>query len=346
MKKFFLLFFIIFIFIICGIRYFSLKNYYNLVNTHNTEVKSKLEKFNQESLLFSKRQLFYNSKSTNTNFEKKDKIPLTYESSNFDIDLMPIIISGKIMIAQTHSIKILSNNCVYKYKCAEQIKSITYPKKDKSDLIFYMIKFNSSKIVGKVPQNEREWLLQEIIFSEGNFQEKTICKIELPSDYVVEQLKSEVSFFTYRENIITIVLTDSNKKTSIFQISDDGHIVNKMFDGSIIIPNQFSTKNIWYINKDKQNRTWLMNNKQRIYEINDFVSQGYFIKDSVIQFIYWDFSEVGKFDFVNGKHGPIYYSDLFNINESDIINSYYKEIEKKNFFINDKINQDNILVIF
>ena len=343
MKKLYLLFIIIMVFVISSIQHFSLQKSYKEKKENNIEVKSLLEKISHESILFSERELFYNSNSTNTNSSKR--IPLEYDLANFDIDLMPIIISDKIIIAQTHSIKIFSHDFVYEYRCNEQIKSITYPKDEKSNLVFYVIKFNSSNTVKKVPYNERIWLLQEIIFIEDKFQEKTIAYIEIPSDYAVEQLTSEVCFFTYEENIINIVLTDANRKSSIFQITDNGRCLTKKNDGYIIIPNQFSNKFLWYLRKDDQNKVWLMKNEQMICEINQFISQGRFITESVIQFFYWDSSEFGKFDFVNGKYGAIYYSDLFIITENKVIKSYYEKIAKKNLFVKDK-NKHNILIIF
>ena len=340
MRKVYFLLIIILVSIIFSIRFFSELKNRKEIQKNNIEVKSQLEKLGHESILFSERELFYNA------IYKKEKIPLKYDIANFDIDLMPIIISNKIILTQTHSIKILSNDVVYEYRCNEQIKAITFPKEVNSNLFFYVVKFNSSKIVRKVPFNERIWVLQEISFIDNKFQEKNIARIELPSDYVIEQLKSEVSFFTYENNTINIVLSDSNRKSSIFQITDEGRYLTKKYDGYIIIPNQFSNKNLWYIIKDEQNKVWLMKDEQIIREINQFISQGHFITESVIQFFYWDSSEFDKFDFVNGKYGAIYYSDLFIATKNKFVNSYYKTIPNKNLFIKDKTRRENVLIIF
>lgn len=345
MRKVYLLIILILVFITFSIRFLSVQKYNKGIQENNIEVKSQLEKIAHESILFSERELFYNLNFTNADY-KKGKIPLKYDLANFDIDLMPIIISNKIILAQTHSIKILSNEVVYEYRSNEQIMTITYPKEINSNLFFYVIKFNSDKIVSKVPFNERIWLLQEISFEEDKFQEKTIARIEIPSDYVIEKLRSEVSFFTYDENNINIVLSDSNRKPSIFQITDNGRYLIKKNDGYIIIPNQFSNENLWYIIKDEQNKVWLMKDEHMICEVNQFISQGHFITESVIQFYYWDSSEFGKFDFANGKYGAIYYSDLFITTENKFLNSYYTKNEKKNFFVNDKSRQENILIVF
>lgn len=112
--------------------------------SQNINTSKQLEKLKLDSVLLYKRILYSKSNSF-YEINENDRFLLQYDVANYDIDLMPMIISNSVIICQTHSLKILNNNLVSEYKCSEQIQCITYPKKEKNTLIFYVIKFDSPK---------------------------------------------------------------------------------------------------------------------------------------------------------------------------------------------------------
>lgn len=310
----------------------------------NSTVHTQLSSLNLKSILRYKRELFYNE-SFPVKSEKNNQIPLEYDMANYDIDLMPMIVSDKIILYQTHSIKIFGESTVYEYQCKEQIRSITYPKVSDSTIIFFTIKFDSDIAQYRVPVSERKWFLQKIVFSDGKFIEGEITYIDFPDIYTLNDFYySEISFFIYTENYLYIILTDQNQKSAIFQFTEKGKMIKKVFDGCILIPNKFSDESIWYI-ETVNNKFFLMKESQVICEINQHVKQGLFVTENIIEFFFYDFPGFGSFDFINGLYFPIYSSALYFIDTNEIIESYYKE-DKDSFLFNDKILRDSILVIF
>lgn len=345
MKKIFFLVTAIIFITVCSVRFFSLKKFDNMIQTDNFQVQSQLEDVEQQFILLYNRMLYKNSsKNIHENISEYNELPVKYDYANFDIDLMPIMISGRLILVQTHSIKILYDGLTYEYKCDEQIKSMSYPVLEDSDLVFYIIKFNSNKIIERIPSNKREWILQKIIFTDNKFMEQETKRIEIHESYEIKQLKSEISFFNYENDIINVVLTDNFGKSAIFRITDNGTEIQQRYDGEIIIPNQFCGENLWYIKTNEMNETWLMKDEESIHKINNMVSQGHFINESIIQFVYYDYTQVGKFDLLNGPHIPIYHSNLYLTNENRTISSCYSNYE--NSLFRDKIITDNILAIF
>lgn len=313
--------------------------------SQNINTSKQLEKLKLDSVLLYKRILYSKSNSF-YEINENDRFLLQYDVANYDIDLMPMIISNSVIICQTHSLKILNNNLVSEYKCNEQIQCITYPKKEKNTLIFYVIKFDSPQKIDRVSISERKWHLQKIIFNSGKFIEETLSYLSLPDSYFIKQLKSEISFFAYLDEYFYIVLTKDDGESGIYKISKDGKLINKIYTGYIIVPNKFSDNDLWYIQKDDKGKNYLIKNDNVIVELNEYVTQGHFINESVIEFFSYNASDVGVFDFINGSYAPFYFSEIYSIDEKRFIDGYCKEVLKKYSIFKDKVRRNNILVIF
>lgn len=345
MKKIFLFISLLLIlFFLCFRIIMSWKSDKRIIS-QNVNISNQLENLELDSILLYKRVLYEKNNSFHE-IDESSKLPLQYDIANYDIDLMPMIISNSVIICQTHSIKILNDNLVSEYKCDNQIRCVTYPIKEKQSLVFYVIKFDSTKNFNKVPTSERKWLLQKIIFEEGKFFEETISYLHLPDSYLIKQLNSEISFFTYFNECFYVVLTNNNGNSAIYQFSHDGRMMKKAYDGYIIVPNNFSDSDLWYIQKDINSKNYLIKNDKVIVEVNKYVTQGHFINDSDIEFFGYNTSDVGIYDFINGLYSPFYFSEIYSLTENHFIDGYYKEVLKKSSLYSDKIRRDNILVIF
>ncbi len=204
--------------------------------------------------------------------------------------------------------KILSDNIVYEYKCNNQITNISYPKEENNNLIFYLIKFNNNKRIYNVPLEKREWILQKLIFNGKTFFEETISTLDIPNSYTLNQKNSEVNFFKYQNEIFYIVLSNLEGIASIFKFDINGKLIKKEFDGFIIIPNRFNDENLWYIKCKDVKKFFLMREHQEICEVNNYLTQGYFISDTIIEFIFYDTSDFGTINF-----RPKYSSLLYNL---------------------------------
>lgn len=313
--------------------------------SQNSNVSKQLENLELDSILLYKR-ILYSKYNSFQEIDESSKISLQYDIANYDIDLMPIVISNSVIICQTHSLKILNNNLVYEYKCNNQIQCITYPKKENNSLIFYVIKFDSTKKINNVPTSERKWLLQKIVFDEGKFIEEMISYLHLPDTYLIKPLNSEISFFTYLNKCFYVVLTNNNGNSAIYQFSKNGKMMNKAYDGYIIVPNNFSDSDLWYIQKDSKSKNYLIKNDNVIVELNKYIMQGHFINDNNIEFFGYNTSDIGSYDFINGLYAPFYFAEIYSVTKKQFINGYYKEVLKKRSIFKDKIRRDNILVIF
>lgn len=313
--------------------------------TRNKNISTQLENLELESILRYKRMLYSKSNSFQ-DIDEGVKLSLQYDVANYEIDLMPIIISNSVIICQTHSLKVLNNNSLYEYKCDEQIQCITYPKEEKKNLVFYIIKFDSKKNIYKVPLSERKWLLQKIIFREGSFIEETLASLDFPDSYYIKQLRSEISFFVHLNDFFYIALTNNNGDTAIYQFTKDGKMMNKTYCGYIMVPNRFSDSDLWYIRKDSKNKNFLIKNDNVITELNNYITQAHFVTDSILEFFGYDTSDIGVFDFINGSYSPFYFSEIYLLNENRFIDGYYQKTLRKSFIFDDKVRRDNILVIF
>ena len=344
MKKIFLTLLILAILFLCYRMVVSWKAD-NEIITRNENVSEQLNNLKLKSIFLYKRRLY--SKYNNfKDIKDNEKLSMQYDIANYDIDLMPIIISKSVILCQTHSLKILNDDLLYEYKCDEQILSITYPEEENNNLNFYVIKLDSTKNINKVPETERQWLLQKIIFNEGEFIEETLSVLDLPVTCYIKQLKSEISFFARLNDFFYVVLTNNNNETAIYQFSHDGKMLKKIYSGYIIIPNRFSVSDLWYIQKGDNENNYLIKNDSAIVELNKNITQGRFINDSTIEFFYYDTSGVGIFDFINGTYAPFYFSNIYLLDENRFIDGYFKEVSKKFFIFNDKVRRDNILVVF
>lgn len=331
------------------IRLVSSRNSDREIETWNSEIYSKTKNLGLNSILVYKQELYFRSNNTSGKSKNQfsEKMPLQYDISNYDIDLMPMIVSDKILLCQCHSLKVFSDGQIFEYKCSNQIVGLTYPKENKENLMIYLIEFNSDKIVRKVPESERKWVLYELSYSQGKFSERIVTELNLPKTHIIKQINSEVSFFRYSKNEIDVVLTNEiENESSIFHISDDGANVKNVTDGFIIIPNRFSDEFLWYIKKDKQNKFALMKNEDKICEINQFISQGYFVDEDTVELFFYDDSQFGEMDLYNGTYAPLYKSCLYLFNENTMINTYYYDGGKKSIFFNDKIRRDTVLTVF
>ena len=343
MKNFFLSLLILAILFLCYRTVVSWKAD-NEIITRNENVSEQLNNLKLKSIFLYKRCLY--SKYNNfKDIKNNEKLSMQYDIANYDTDLIPIIISKSVILCQTHSLKILNDDLLYEYKCDEQILSITYPEEENNNLIFYVIKFDSTKNINKVPETERQWVLQKIIFNEGEFIEETLSVLDLPVTCYIKQLKSEISFFARLNDYFYVVLTNNNE-TAIYQFSNDGKMLKKIYSGYIIIPNRFSDSDLWYIQKLDDEKNYLIKNNSAIVELNKYITQGCFINDSAIDFFYYDTSGVGVFDFINGTYVPFYFSNIYLLDENRFIDGYFKEVSKKFFILNDKVRHDNILVVF
>lgn len=334
--------------VIC-IRLVSSRNSDRKIEAWNSEIYSKTKNLGLNYILVYKQELYFqsNSASGKSKNQFSEKMPLQYDISNYDIDLMPMIISDKILLCQRHSLKVFSDAQVFEYKCNDQIAGLTYPKENEENLVIYLIKFNSDKIVRKVPASERKWLLYELTYSQGKFSERIVNELNLPKMHIIKQINSEVSFFCYSKNMIDVVLTNEvENESSIYHFSDDGANVKNVTDGLVIIPNRFSDEFLWYIKKDKQNKFALMKNKDKICEINQFISQGHFVNEDTVELFFYDDSQFGEMDLYNGTYAPLYKSCLYLLNENTMINTYYYDKSKKSIFFNDKIRRDTVLTVF
>ncbi|WP_295801174.1 hypothetical protein [uncultured Treponema sp.] len=337
----------------------------------NSAIYAQNKGLNLKSILYYEHSLYFQNEIGPKDFRKislNNEIPLKYGMSRrFDTDLMPIVFSDKIALCQPESLKIYSTNKVFEYICNNQIVSITFPKLENDKIIIYAIKFDSSKHIYSVPASERKWILQEIVFSNGKFSEKTITNFYIPEIYTIKKVSSDVNFFRYSKGIIDIVLTDLNERQSIYKFSDKGKFIEKENDGFLIIPNKFNDNFLWYIKEPEENKFYLMKNDEEICELDYlitqghfvkksvrkelkyFIIQGHFVKESAIEFFFYDVSETAYFDFINGLLAPRFSSALYMINKKELIPVYYKdyneELEKKILF-KDKIRHDNILIVY
>lgn len=299
------------------------------LNKWNSNVNNNLREIKKKSILYYDGKIFYNDKSF-YNFTQQQILPLKYEMAQYDADLMPMIISDNIIICQNHTLKILNNNSFFEYNCNDQIIRITFPKEINDTLYFYIIKFNSNKRISLIPEEERKWIIQKLTFNGKIFIEETICVLNIPKSYTINRKKTEVSFFEFYNGFFDIVLSDKDGVLSIFKFDTTGKMIRKESNGSIIIPNRFSDKKLWYI-EEEQGRPFLKTEQKKICEVNKFITQGVFIDDDIIEFIIFDTSEFGTINYY-----PKYTSFLYSIDKNEIINTYYK---------NEK-NKDNILVIY
>ncbi len=343
-KKLFLILLVLVIFFLCVRMIMSCKADKKIIN-RNKNISAQLEKLGLESIFLYKR-ILYPKNNYFQDIDEWGRLSLQYDGANYDIDLIPMIVSDSVILCQTHSLKILNANSICEYRSDEQIKCITYPKEEKTNLVFYVIKFESKKNLFRVPEAERKWILQKIIFREDSFIEETLAVLDFPVSCYIKQLSSEVSFFAHLNNSFYIVLTNNNDDTLIYQFSEDGKMMDETYCGYIIVPNRFSDRDLWYIQKDSENKNFLIKNDNVIVELNKYITQGQFIDDSIIQFFGYDTSDAGFFDFINGSYAPFYFSEIYFLSENRFVDGYYQEVLKKSFIYNDKVKRDNILVIF
>ncbi|MBO6186217.1 MAG: hypothetical protein J6O88_16280 [Chryseobacterium sp.] len=333
-KKMFLFVFIILSFFI--IRIVSSKKASKDLINWNKNVYHKINSLNQKSILLHDRNLYSSGK----------KLPLTYDSANFDIDLMPIIVRDQILICQTHTIKVLWENSVYEYFCKEQIKSITYPAYEKDSLIMYVIKFPFDKRIDMIPKKDLIWVLEKIIFNDGKFFVEKVMNLAIPDTYVIRQLNTEVSYFNYSNNELDVVLTDLNNKSAIFSFDKSGNFLGKKYEGILIISKNNSENSLFYVVKKSKNDYELMKDDMRIISLGKQIVQGNFISDSMIEFYVVDNSGFGKFDFINGPYLSLRYSILYDLKTNNLNNIFFMKKKKKSFLFADKLRNDSILVIF
>lgn len=263
--------------------------------------------------------------------------PLQYSPYlSYDIPLMPMKISQKIVLCQAHCIKIYTEKEVYEYKTEGAIVSITYPVEIDSSVIINIIESDYSN----------KYVLKRIVFSKEQFHEQLLRNINISPVYRINKIGAEVSFFSFDNETIEIVLIDTSGNANIYSISED--MVTKIYDGQIIIPNKFNEKDLWYIKYERDNDKFsIMKNDDKIYETNDRIVQGYFIENNLLELFFYDTENTDKLDFANGPWWPKISSVFFDLENRKITPMHFKHYWKDgNIFSRSKIIKDNLLIIF
>lgn len=280
--------------------------------------------------------------------EPSKELPLLHTDYSIgEPALFPMLISDKIVICQGSSLNILNQNIVYEYKC-EYISCITYPKEAGTDIIFYLI----------IEDRDNRYIFKEVRFSGTEFKETEIAVLDMPSSYKISRLYSEVSFFTYANGTIHVVLRDKEKYFCIFKFSSKGECLGKYSDGDIIIPNKYDSENLWYIKREttrsgkrilSSDKSILMKGENKVCEISGFINQGYFAEEATIEFMFADDSRMipGDLDFVNGPYWLEHTAYLFSVHEKKMTPAYFKKYWKSsNILQRGKILKDPVIVLF
>lgn len=267
-------------------------------------------------------------------FTKEKKLPLQYlPYLTHDIPLMPLTVADKIILCQTKYLQVLCQNHVYEYKFEkENILRITYPKEVGENVVIYLITSDPKRTT---------YAFKEIVFSEDSFMETEIAILNIPDSYKIGKWNSEVSFFSYFNDVISVVLTNEEWKSHIFQFSKNGDCIEKYSDGEIIIPNKFSDMNLWYVKKKKNDSkiASLMKDKEQIDEISSDICQGYFVSNSNIELFFYDAP--------NGPGWANLLSYLYDITERKITPVFFKAYwREENILLRSMIWKKTIAFVF
>lgn len=281
---------------------------------------------------------------TSESYTEDTKLPLEYDVAHYDTDFMPIIAGDKILLCQTRAIKVLFNDTVFEYPCDEQIVSVTYPQEEGDTLSLYIIRFNSNKQFYKVPPAEREWLLQKITFSNGEFHAETEKKLPFPENLSIRQLNSEVQFFKHCDDCLYLILTDTNDKPSLYRLSISDELTVTDYDGSLVIPNPFDDESLWYIQKTNDGCALLKNGKT-ITQVSDSVFQGKFISDTIVELFFKEYPS-GDWDLVNGALAPKLYAELLLFDVDSSIPACFKQEFSSPSLFHHILQRETILAIY